>query len=101
MGSMPMTPPTQPANAATPGPNQVFIGNFAFQPASLTVPVGTEVTWINQDDVPHTVTSRQKGVFASQALDTGDHFSFHFGSAGTYAYYCAIHPIMNGEVIVR
>ena len=96
-----MTPGQQPVAAATPPSNQVFIDNFAFQPASLTVPVGTEVTWTNHDDVPHTVTSRTKGVFSSQALDTDDHFSFRFDRAGTYAYYCAIHPIMNGEVIVR
>jgi plastocyanin len=42
--------------AGTPQPDQVFIENFAFQPAELTISVGTEVTWINHDDVPHTVT---------------------------------------------
>jgi plastocyanin len=105
MGTMPTSSmsPVLPAvgPAGTPQLNQVFIENFAFQPAELTIPVGTEVTWINHDDVPHTVTSRDDGLFSSQALDTNDQFSHRFDAAGTYAYHCAIHPIMNGKVIVQ
>jgi plastocyanin len=105
MGTMPtssMSPISPAVSAAgTPQPNQVFIENFAFQPVSLTVPVGAEVTWFNHDDVPHTVTSRDAGLFSSQALDTNDQFSHRFDAAGTYAYYCEIHPIMNGTVIVQ
>jgi plastocyanin len=105
MGSTPMVsmPTGSPAAgpAATPQPNQVFIENFAFQPAEMTVPVGTEVTWFNHDDVPHTVTSRDAGLFSSQALDTDDQFSHRFDSAGIYEYYCAIHPIMTGKVTVQ
>ena len=59
--------------------------------------VGTKVTWINRDDVPHTVTS-QSAAFASQALDTDQQFSFHFTTPGSYAYYCAIHPVMTAEI---
>jgi plastocyanin len=85
--------------AATGGP-QVQIDNFAFSPKSLTVPVGTEVVWTNHDDVPHTVTSRDKA-FSSQALDTDERFTFTFKTPGTYAYFCAIHPIMTAEVVVK
>lgn len=84
---------------ATGGP-QVQIDNFAFTPKSLTVPVGATVVWTNHDDVPHTVTSPDK-IFSSQALDTDEQFSFTFTAPGTYAYHCAIHPIMTAEVVVR
>jgi plastocyanin len=102
-------PPTAaPAGAATTaagsavatGGPQVQIDNFAFTPKSLTVPVGTQVVWTNHDDVPHTVTSLDK-VFSSQALDTDEQFSFTFATSGTYAYHCAIHPIMTGTVVVK
>ncbi len=70
------------------------------EPATLTVPVGTSVTWTNRDDIPHTVASTD-GVFKSKALDTDEKFSFTFGKAGTYPYFCSIHPKMTGKVIVQ
>lgn len=79
---------------------QVGIDNFNFSPKSLTVPVGAMVTWTNHDDVPHTVTSRDKK-FTSQAIDTDERFSFTFAEPGTYAYFCAIHPIMTAEIVVK
>jgi Icc protein len=88
------------AGADKPGANEVFIDNFSFSPASLTVPVGTKVTWTNKDDVPHTVVSNDK-VFSSKALDTDDKFSFTFDKAGTFDYYCSIHPRMTAKVIVQ
>jgi len=93
---------TQAASAAPADPAhpQVGIDNFAFGPKSLTVPVGATVTWTNHDDVPHTVTSRDKK-FTSQALDTDERFSFTFTEPGTYAYFCAIHPIMTAEIVVK
>jgi plastocyanin len=78
----------------------VKIDNFSFGPAALTVPVGTTVTWTNQDDVPHTVVSTD-GVFKSKALDTDDKFSFAFSMPGTYSYFCSIHPKMTGQIIVQ
>jgi plastocyanin len=95
------TPGQDPTNTAVPikGPH-VTIDNFTFSPATLTVPVGTTVTWINQDDTVHTVTSVDHR-FGSQGLDTGDTFSFQFSSPGTYAYYCSIHPKMEGKIIVK
>jgi plastocyanin len=79
---------------------QVTIDNFNFTPAAMTVSAGTKVTWVNKDDVPHTVTSDDK-LFGSRALDTDDTFSFTFQSPGTYTYYCSVHPKMTGKVVVK
>jgi len=78
----------------------VKIDNFSFAPGILTVPVGTTVTWTNRDDIPHTVVSTE-GVFKSKVLDTEETFSFTFGKAGTYQYFCSIHPKMTGKVVVQ
>ena len=81
--------------------NQVAIDNYSFSPQTLTVPVGTTVTWINHDDVPHTVLSMDKKTIASPALDTDEKFSYTFSKAGTYSYYCSLHPKMIGQIVVR
>lgn len=78
---------------------EVKIDNFAFNPGILTVPVGTRVTWTNQDDIPHTVVSTQK-TFASPVLDTGEKFSHEFTSPGEHSYYCSMHPKMRGHLVV-
>jgi plastocyanin len=91
-------------NAAEPAaaPNQVVIDNFAFRPARLTVAAGTKVTWVNRDDVPHTATSKQKPrLFDSGALDTDDRFAHTFTAPGTYDYFCAVHPHMTAQIIVK
>ena len=80
---------------------EVKIDNFAFSPETLTVPVGTTVQWTNRDDIPHTVVSDDKTTFKSKALDTDDKFSFTFTKAGTYPYFCSIHPKMTGKVVVQ
>jgi plastocyanin len=81
---------------------EVKIDNFSFGPATLTVPVGTTVTWINRDDIPHTVVSTDDPkTFKSKVLDTDEKFSFTFSKAGTYPYFCSIHPKMTGKVIVQ
>jgi len=79
---------------------EVKIDNFSFGPAELTVPAVTTVTWINRDDIPHTVMSTDK-VFKSKVLDTDEKFSFTFSKAGTYPYFCSIHPKMTGKIIVQ
>ena len=79
---------------------EVKIDNFSFGPAELTVPVGTTVTWTNRDDIPHTVVSTE-GVFKSKVLDTDEKFSFTFSKAGSYPYFCSIHPKMTGKVVVQ
>jgi plastocyanin len=84
------------ANAA----NAVEIKNFQFLPPSLTVSVGTTVTWTNDDTSPHTVTEQNK-VFRSAALDTGETYSHTFATPGEYVYRCTIHPMMVGKIIVK
>ena len=79
---------------------EVKIDNFSFSPQDITVAPGTMVTWVNQDDIPHTVTSTAD-LFKSKALDTDDKFSFTFDKSGTYEYYCSIHSKMTGKVIVQ
>jgi plastocyanin len=78
---------------------RVGIDNFSFAPKEITVTRGTTVTWVNHDDVPHTVVSG--GAFRSKALDTDDTFSFTFTDTGTFSYFCSVHPVMIGKVIVR
>ena len=79
---------------------EVKIDNFSFGPTEITVPVGTTVTWTNHDDIPHTVVSTDK-VFKSKVLDTDEKFSFTFSNAGSYPYFCSIHPKMTGKVVVQ
>jgi plastocyanin len=79
---------------------EVKIDNFSFGPVELTVSVGVTVTWTNRDDTPHTVVSTDK-VFKSRVLDTDEKFSFTFSKAGTFPYFCSIHPRMTGKVVVR
>jgi amicyanin len=78
----------------------VKIDDFAFSPPSLTVKVGMAVTWLNKDDIPHTIASKAR-VFKSKALDTNDSFSFTFNEAGTYEYFCSLHPHMTGTIVVQ
>jgi plastocyanin len=85
----------QPASTA-----EVKVDNFSFGPTTLTVTVGTTVTWTNRDDIPHTIVSTDK-VFKSKVLDTDEKFSFTFSKAGTYPYFCSIHPKMTGTVVVQ
>jgi plastocyanin len=77
----------------------VRISMFPFTPGTLTVPVGTKVTWTNRDEEPHTVFSLTKA-FQSDALDTDQSFSFTFDKPGTYNYICTIHPNMKGTITV-
>jgi plastocyanin len=78
----------------------VKIDNFVFGPQTITVPVGTTVTWTNSDDIPHTSVSTD-GVFKSKVMDTDEKFSYTFTKPGTYPYYCSIHPKMTGKVVVQ
>jgi plastocyanin len=88
------------AATALPAETRASIDNFTFKPDTITVPVGTTVVWENNDDIPHTVVSLN-GTFRSQALDTEDKFSFTFGKAGTFEYFCSLHPHMKGKVVVN
>jgi plastocyanin len=79
---------------------EVSIDNFSFRPQTVTVAVGTTVTWTNRDDIPHTVVS-DDAVFKSKARDTDEKFSYTFDKAGTYPYHCSLHPKMTGQVVVH
>lgn len=104
MAGMPTPSPTPPG--ATPAPavatDQVIISNFAFSPATITVKVGTTVTWTNHDQDAHTVSFRSgpEGKKTSQPMQMGDTYTFTFTKAGTVAYICSIHPYMHGTVEV-
>jgi|SRR5882724_2257967 len=89
------------AAAATPasGP-RIEITKHAFSLPTVTVPAGATVTWVNHDDDAHTVVSTT-ALFRSPGLDTDDSFSFRFTKPGTYPYFCTLHPLMVGKVIVR
>jgi len=78
---------------------KIDIKEFMFGPKDLTVALGTKVTWVNDDQIPHTVAETHK-LFRSGALDTNDSFSYEFTTAGTYEYFCALHPQMIGKIIV-
>jgi amicyanin len=96
--------PNFSANAQQPGAKaaEVKIDNFSFAPATIMVSAGTTVTWTNRDDIPHTVVSTDEAkAFKSKVLDTDEKFSFTFAKAGTYPYFCSIHPKMTGKVVVQ
>ena len=80
--------------------NVVTIDNFTFTAPELTVAVGTTVKWVNHDDIPHTVVEKKLS-FRSKALDTDDAYSYTFASAGSFDYFCGLHPHMVGKIIVK
>jgi plastocyanin len=89
-----------PPSVQAQGASAVSIVDFAFQPASVTVPVGATVTWTNTGMAPHTSTSSAGG-WDSGRLNSGQSFSFAFSRAGTFSYICTIHPQMMGTVVVQ
>jgi Icc protein len=88
------------SNAAPGTASQVKIDNFTFTPGVLTVSAGSRITWINRDDIPHTVVETNKR-FQSPVLDTDQEFTHTFDRPGEYAYYCSMHPKMTGKIVVR
>ena len=103
MGALGLGPKSLQVSAEqSPSSVEVKIDNFSFGPVTLTVPVGTTVTWINRDDIPHTVVSTDDSkTFKSKVLDTDEKFSFTFSKPGTYPYFCSVHPKMTAKVIVQ
>jgi plastocyanin len=89
-----------PAASARAVEMKVKIDNFTFAPQRLVVKAGTTITWINDDDIPHTIASSTK-LFKSNALDTKDKFSFTFTTLGAYEYFCSLHPHMTGAIVVE
>lgn len=81
--------------------NMVMIKGFAFHPSSLTVKVGTKVTFVNEDSVTHTATSSSNAPIDSGNLTKGQSYTVTFTKAGTYSYTCTIHPYMKGTIVVQ
>ena len=75
------------------------IGNFAFVPPMLKVKAGTTVTWVNRDDIPHSIVCPPLSVH-SHPMDTDKSFSYTFAKPGVYNYVCGLHPFMHGQVVV-
>ena len=76
------------------------LGSRAFNPGEVSLAVGATVTWVNADAVSHTSTSDSSG-WNSGSIAPGRRFSATFPTAGTFPYYCSIHPGMVGTVVVR
>jgi plastocyanin len=90
------------ASADSPAPQggtPVDISDFKFNPATLTVPVGTTVVWTNNDEEPHTIAAKD-GSFRSPGMDTHGTYSYTFATPGSFEYICSIHPFMAGTVVV-
>jgi plastocyanin len=98
--SLQPAPPQVAAASAPAGKAEVKIDNFSFSPATLKVKAGTQITWTNGDDIPHTVVSDGQA-FKSKMLATGEKFTFTASKPGTYSYSCSIHPNMTGKVVVE
>jgi plastocyanin len=78
----------------------IVVEKFLFAPKEITVAPGTRVIWVNKDETPHTVSSKE-APFTSKALDTNDQYSFTFDKAGDFNYFCTLHPFMVGTVHVK
>jgi amicyanin len=90
-------PPSQQGNQT----NAVTIKGFSFNPSTLTVAVGTTVTWTNEDSVSHTVTSDSGSELSSPNIPSGQTYSHTFNSTGTFDYHCSIHTSMKGKIVVQ
>ena len=93
-------PPAAPAPGATPTNESININNNSFAPSTITVNVGSTITWSNGDTVTHTVTADDQS-FTSGLLKKATSWSHTFATAGTFTYFCEIHPDMTGTVIAR
>jgi 3',5'-cyclic-AMP phosphodiesterase len=81
--------------------NEIGIDNFKFSPSPLVVKAGTKVVWINNDDVPHLIVSTQNKFRQSSVLDTNQRFATTLTKPGTYDYFCSLHPVMQGKIVVQ
>jgi len=92
---------TGAATEAAASATMVEIKNLSYNPGSVEIPVGTTVTWTNDDTVPHTVTAKDREVLQSGTLNPGDSYSKTFDQPGTYDYFCEFHANMKGTIIVQ
>jgi len=105
LSATPVTPTTTPIQLQETGPT-ITIQNLAFTPATVTIPKGTTVSWVNLDSTNHQVVNDAQGtiaqgaLFTSNSLPKGAGYLFKFETPGTYQYHCSIHPSMKGTVVV-
>lgn len=92
--------PCVPMRVAAADAAEIHIDNFKFAPTPLTVPKGATVTWVNRDDIPHSIVCQALG-FHSKPMDTDASVSLRFDQPGRYDYVCGLHPFMRGQVIVQ
>ena len=81
--------------------NEIAIADFSFSPKMFTVSPGATVTWINDDKVPHVISSADNQFQKSTLLQPEQSFSNTFATRGTYSYFCSVHPRMTGKIIVK
>lgn len=106
--TQPTVAPTATATtAATTAPAKVIQvkivekdNRYSFDPASITIPKGSQIVWTNTSDAPHTVTSDSNAFTASSNVTQNQTFKMVFNMAGTYTYHCSIHPYMKATIIV-
>jgi plastocyanin len=98
---VPTSPPSASASQMSVSIFTDQNGLFGFSPKTLTIPVGTTVTWKNTTPVAHTVTSDDGASFDSGIVPASGTFTFTFTKAGSYAYHCNIHPYMKATIIVK
>jgi len=96
---------TPTGSNGNPGPNEVFMRNDSFSPASKTVAAGTTIKWINKVNATHNVISgtpgSPSGLFNSGDLTINGEFPFTFTQSGTFMYFCSNHSGMTGTIIVQ
>ena len=99
------TSPPTPISQSSVSDNTVLIQDFAFKPQTITVKKGDIVRWENSDSTPHRIvftdSSGRDTNTESSVLTSSQSYSRKFPDAGTYLYYCKIHPDMKGSVIVE
>ena len=93
--------PSGGRSSGSGGSPTVDIANFKYEPAELTVPAGSTVTFTNQDSAAHTATSDDSGVFDTGTLGQGDSAPVTLNKPGTYTYFCEFHAFMHGTITVK
>ncbi len=85
--------------------DRVEIKDFKYAPVSISVAVGTTITWTNRDSAPHTATSGASptpdGLFDTDVINKGQSKTIKASKRGTFEYYCSLHPFMHATVTVR
>ena len=87
------------AVASTGADAEIIVDNFTFSPVPLMVKVGTTVTWVNHDDIPHSIVCPALKI-KSHPMDSDETFAYRFEQEGTFDYICGLHPHMHGQVVV-